>query len=88
MEMTREQIRTKLENDILWTYETAIQAGQEIEVNEGLPYIAITRGIDDEYFMQGEEAQNYLTEYEQHVENGVLENVDFEQWMLWQTQSW
>jgi hypothetical protein len=80
--------KKEFEKEIKLTYEKAIAEGQEIEINEYLPYIAIKHSADNEYFFQGEEAENIITEYNNHIETGTLETVSIEEWLLWWSQGW
>ena len=53
---------------VSWDYRIRARAeraaGAKCEVNTKLPYIAITMSDGSEYYMQGEEAENALKEYE------------------------
>jgi hypothetical protein len=82
--MTKNQFK----NAIINTYNEAIKRGQTIEVNNTLPYISINNN-SDEYFFQGDEAENFINEYNQHIENNVLhEDITIENWLLWLSQGW
>ena len=58
-------------------------AGGKCEVNESLPYIALTMSDGSEYFFQGEEAEDMLKEYET-----IDLSCSIEQWLLAIAQSW
>lgn len=62
------------------TARAAREAGQYVEINHGLSYVVVHRGEDDEYFFQGEEADNLLEE--------VPEWANEEEWILWSAQGW
>ena len=58
-------------------------AGGSCEVNEMLPTISIKTSAGEEYFFQGEEAEDMLKEYE------TLDlSCSIEQWLLAVSQSW
>ena len=84
--INREAINLK--QDIIRTYDTAIKAGQKVEINKSLPYISIDINDHEQYFFQGEEAQSFIDEFQKHVEEGTLDSVTIEQWILWQAQGW
>ena len=63
----------------------ALKAGQTIEINYGLPYIAIKRGEDDEYFFQGDEAAQMIDENEN---SDLAQTFSIEDLILWQAQGW
>ncbi len=54
--------------------------GTTIEINNGIPYVAIEFPNGDEYFFQGEEADNLLNE--------VPENINEEDYLLAIAQNW
>jgi hypothetical protein len=43
-------------------------AGSTIEINYGLPYVAINMGGESEYFFQGDEASDLIDEHELSAE--------------------
>ncbi len=55
-----------------------------IDINYGIPYVAIN-GVQDEYFFQGEEAANLL---EEATNTANKFNVSVEEALIWQSQSW
>lgn len=55
-----------------------------IEINYGLPYVAVNSG-NDEYFFQGEEASNLL---EEATNTSNKFNVSVEDAIIWQSQGW
>jgi hypothetical protein len=64
-----------------------MEEGQEIEINEYLPYIAINTTME-EYFFQGEETETFFEEYQELVKRKILLSVSFQEWLLWTAQSW
>lgn len=74
--MTRAELRKDTEHRARCERE----AGGHIEINQGLPYVAITMSDGAEYFMQGEEASNLLDE--------VPDWVNEEDYILAQAQGW
>jgi hypothetical protein len=66
--------------DIEETGEYHRKNGCKIEINRGLPYIAISLSNDAEYFFQNEEAQSLLDE--------IPENVNEEDYIIWISQGW
>ena len=73
--MTRKQFIKEVEK----TAEAARSAGQTIEINRRLPYVAVTTG-EDEYFFQGQDAQELL--------DSVPDYLDAENCILWLAQGW
>ena len=57
--MTNKQMREQIEGCV----QAERAAGGTIEINTGLPYVAITLSNGDEYFFQGEEADELLDEH-------------------------
>jgi len=67
------------------TFKQYAPAGDSIiEINYGLPYVAVNSG-NEEYFFQGEEASNLL---EEATNTGNKFNVSVEDAIIWQSQSW
>lgn len=64
--------------------ETMPKSSKIIDINFGLPYVAVNSG-NDEYFFQGEEASNLL---EEATNTGNKFNVSIEDAIIWQSQSW
>jgi hypothetical protein len=56
------------------------EAGGKIEINSGLPYVAITMSDGGEYFFQGEEASDLLDD--------VPDNINEEDFILAIAQGW
>ena len=56
------------------------EAGTTIEINSGLPYVAIEFTNGDEYFFQDEEADELLDE--------VPDNINEEDYILAISQNW
>lgn len=54
--------------------------GGKIDINRGIPYIAITDCTGNEWFLQGEEAQNLLDE--------IPDNVNEEDYIFWISRGW
>jgi hypothetical protein len=54
--------------------------GQTVEINHGLPYVAVERGEDDTYFFQGEEASDLLDD--------IPDWINEEDFILWSSQGW
>jgi uncharacterized protein (DUF4213/DUF364 family) len=65
--------------------ETLPENEKIIDINFGLPYIAISLPNGGEYFFQGEEASNLL---EEATNTGNKFNVSIEDAIIWQSQSW
>lgn len=55
-----------------------------VEINYGLPYVAITL-LNEEYFFQGEEASTLLDEAKEAANKF---NTNVENALLWLSQSW
>ena len=68
------------------TYKQAIKEGQTIEVNYGLPFIQINRGIDNVYSFQEHEAQTLFDEYKQLGIDST--DLNFREWLLASSQEW
>jgi len=60
------------------------ESGSTIEINERLPYVAVKYSNDDEYFFQGEEAENLINEAEAAFDGGI----NAEDYILAIGQSW
>jgi len=73
-------IREELLNQIKETVKAFYSAGGTIEINSGLPYVAIKQPNEEEYFFQGEEAENLLNE--------VPEDINEEEYIIWISQGW
>lgn len=58
--MTIQEMRQQIEQSA----EAELEAGASIEINNGLPYVALTMSNGDEYFFQGEEAHDLLSEHD------------------------
>ena len=56
------------------------EAGTTIEINTGIPYVAIDYADGDSYYFQGDEASNLLDE--------VPENINQEDYILAISQGW
>jgi len=74
--MTREEML----NHIKETVKAFYSAGGTIEINNGIPYVAIKQPNEEEYFFQGEEAENLLNE--------VPEDINEEEYIIWVSQGW
>jgi hypothetical protein len=79
--MTEQQVREMIQE----TAGAAREEGQTIEINERLPYVAINRGNDSDYFFQGEEAVDLLDEAEAAAS---VFNVSVEDYLLYSAQGW
>jgi len=67
-------------NSIKETVKAFYVAGGTIEINNGLPYVAIKQPNEEKYFFQGEEAENLLNE--------VPEDINEEEYIIWVSQGW
>jgi len=74
--MTREEML----NHVKETVKAFYVAGGTIEINHGLPYVAIKQPNEEEYFFQGEEAENLLNE--------VPDDINEEEYIIWISQGW
>ena len=74
--MTREEML----NNIKETVKAFYVAGGTIEINSSLPYVAIKQPNEEEYFFQGEEAENLLNE--------VPDDINEEEYIIWISQGW
>jgi hypothetical protein len=71
--------------DIERTAQSAREAGQTIEINNNLPYVAIDCNQGDEYFFQGDDAENLLDEAEKA---SMKFDVSVEDYLLHIVQGW
>lgn len=71
-----EQMRT--------TAQAARAGGQRVSINSGLPYVAIDGGVDD-YFFQGEEAEELLAEASHAAAEYSVTRAEY---ILWSAQGW
>jgi hypothetical protein len=78
--MTNKQMLANIKK----TANSARKAGQNIEINFGLPYVSINR-IDTVYFFQGDEASNIL---EEAINAGNKFNCSTEDYLLYISQGW
>ena len=74
--MTREEML----NHVKETVKAFYSAGGTIEINQGLPYVAIKQPNDEQYFSQGEEAEDLLNE--------VPDDINEEDYIIWISQGW
>lgn len=74
--MTQDELIEQIES----TAKYCRSEGQYVEINWSLPYVAVYRGPDDEYFFQGEEASDLLDECPDYVSE--------EDYILWSSQGW
>lgn len=58
--MTNQEMKQQIEQSARFE----VKAGATVEINNGLPYVALTMSNGDEYFFQGEEASELLDEHE------------------------
>lgn len=73
-------LRKSIRQDIERRAEAERNAGGSIEINYGLPYVAIDMSDGSEYFCQEEDATRLLSE--------VPPNVSAEDYLLASAQSW
>jgi len=57
--MTNQEMKQQIEQSAQFE----LEAGASIEINNGLPYVAITMSNGDEYFFQESEASDLLDEH-------------------------
>ena len=65
--------------------ETAPTGTKIIDINYGLPYVAVVCPDGSEYFFQGQEASELLNEAKNTVDKF---SVSVEDAIIWQSQSW
>jgi hypothetical protein len=68
--MTREQYTADVEERA----QTMLEAGYHVEINEAMPWVAITCQGYADFFMQGDDAATFL--------DGVPEDISPEAWAL------
>lgn len=73
-------MKASIINDIAVTVAAFYANGGKIEINYGLPYVAITQTDGEEWFIQNEEADNLLEE--------IPEDVNDEHYIIWISQGW
>ena len=71
-----EMVAVRIESGAAFEFE----AGGTVEINHGLPYVAVTCSNGDEYFFQGEEAENLIDE--------VPEYVNEEDYIMYSSMNW
>jgi hypothetical protein len=74
-EINESRVTSSMARDIEQTAESERERGAVVEVNYRLPYVAVKNSNGSEWFMQDEEASNFLDE--------VPDNVDEEDYALW-----
>lgn len=79
--MTNEQMKEQIEGAA--AAERA--AGGKIEINNRLPYVAVTMSYGSEYFFQDSEADDLLTKAEKAGEKFGVSEADY---ILWSAQGW
>lgn len=65
--------------------QTAPAGDKIIDINYGLPYVAVNCPDGSEYFFQGDAASNLL---EEATNTGNKFNVSVEDAIIWQSQGW
>ena len=74
--MTRKQFTAQVEKIARAEY----NAGGSVEINHGLPYVAVTCSNGEEYFFQGDEADDLLKE--------VPDYLNDEDYIMYQSTNW
>jgi mRNA-degrading endonuclease RelE of RelBE toxin-antitoxin system len=69
------RVSSSIARDIEQTAESERENGATVEINYGLPYVAVENANGSEYFMQEHEASDFLDE--------VPDNVNAEDYALW-----
>ena len=77
--------KAEISFDYLVRANAEAKAGGKCEVNRSLPYVAITCSDGSEYYMQGEEAENAIKEYED-AESWLMCSI--EDYFLAISQNW
>ena len=82
--MTSKELSKLIED----TAESMRESNWSVEINSRLPYVAVEcKETDQEYFMQGEEAQDFLDEVEDSIERNQLD-VTEEDYILYSASGW
>jgi hypothetical protein len=79
--MTNEEMRDQIEKSAQFERD----AGGTIEINDRMPYVAIQMSNGDEYFFQGQEADELLDE---HNASADRFNTSVEDSILHSAQGW
>ena len=74
--MTRKQYAKQVEKIASAEY----AAGGSVEINHGLPYVAVTCSNGEEYFFQGDEADELI--------NSVPDYLNEEDYIMYQSTNW
>jgi hypothetical protein len=74
--MTPEQLNADFEA----RYKAEVSAGGSVEIDHGLPFVAVTLSNGDEYVFQGDEAANLLGEVPDFMNEKVFILASAQNW--------
>lgn len=74
------EVSEEMAKDIKDCADSCRCSGDTIEINTGFPYVAISFNSGEEYYFQGDEADNLLKD--------IPDNVFVEDFLLWKACGW